>query len=162
MDITTLFGSALLAAIVSAWVSRSIAERGIYVENITKERARWRERIREIASAYASATEQFRAALEIELCSRLNPYDSEDLQLLDCLRNSSGGDAELATRVSLLLKHDWERAKEEAKPVWKRRLNPVRRVSYVEYMRCYQQYRSGNFEAFRTEISRLSEDEFGR
>lgn len=155
MDIATILGSALLAAVVSAWVSRSIAERAIYVENITKERAKWRERIREIVSEYSTADVKSQNAFEIELFSRLNPYDPEDLQLLDCLRLASEtARVELSIRLSLLLKHDWERAKDETKSVWQRRIEPVRRVSYAEYMRCYQRYRSGDFETFRNEIRR--------
>ena len=56
MDWNTILGSAITAAIISAWVSKAIAERNIYIENITKERAKWRERIRKIAREYPIAT----------------------------------------------------------------------------------------------------------
>ncbi|WP_349921077.1 hypothetical protein [Aeromonas veronii] len=57
--------------------------------------------------------------LEAELVVRLNPEDKEDQLLLTSLNNISGDWSavkvqEFCDRTSYLLKHDWERAKQEA------------------------------------------------
>ena len=160
MDWNTILGSGITAGIISAWVSKAIAERNIYVENITKERAKWRERIRIIAQEYPIASEDHKIKLEIEIASRLNPYDPEDLKLFEALTNASKNNREeLSVRVALLLKHDWERAKNEAKSFIARRINPVRRLSFEQYMASLQHYKNGNNERFSKEIERLTKDE---
>ena len=41
-------GSAVLSAIVTGFVSRRTSERTIQVENISKGRAKWRDKIRQV------------------------------------------------------------------------------------------------------------------
>jgi len=160
VDIPTILGSAVIAAVISAWVSRVNSERKIYIDNITKERAKWRERIRRISSEYPGADETKKLKLKIELTSRLNPYDPEDIQLLESFRSVTSDSAqELSIRISLLLKHDWERAKNEAKPFVIRRINPVRRVTFKEYMKLYKIYQNGDQRKFKAGIKRLTQDE---
>ena len=160
MDIPTILGSAVIAAIISAWVSRINSERNIYIDNITKERAKWRESIRSIASKYPGSDEKLKLQLKIELASRLNPYDPEDIQLLESLRSVTTDNAqELMIRTSLLLKHDWERAKNEAKPIMRRRINPVKRLSFKDYMKLYKIYQNGDSKEFIKGIKRLTKDE---
>lgn len=48
-------GSALIAGLVSAFISLRISERRIQIENITQERAKWRENIRKSAREVAEA-----------------------------------------------------------------------------------------------------------
>ena len=54
----------------------------------------------------------------------LNPEDENDKSILDTLWAMQNKDEindliiEFSEKLSLLLKHDWERAKLEAKPVW--------------------------------------------
>ena len=118
MVISTILGSAVIAAIISAWVARIISELNIYIDNITKERAIWRESIRRIASDYPNAEDKEKIKLKIELASRLNPYDPEDLQLLECLRNVTADyTQELTIRTSLLLKHDWRELRMKQSPL---------------------------------------------
>ena len=160
MDISTILGSAVIAAIISAWVARVNSERNIYIDNITKERAKWRENIRRVSSEYPSADKKDQLKLQIELATRLNPYDPEDIQLLESLRSVTADDAqELTIRTALLLKHDWERAKNEAKPVMLRRINPVKRITFKEYMKLYKTYQNGNTKEFRQHIKSLTKDE---
>ncbi len=160
MDIPTVLGSGVIAAIISAWVARVNSERNIYIDNITKERAKWRESIRRIASEYPGANEDAKAKLKIELASRLNPYDPEDIQLLESLRSvTADNQQELTIRISLLLKHDWERAKNEAKSFLRRRINRVRRLTFKEYMELYKTYKNGKIKEFTKGIKRLTEDE---
>ena len=159
MVISTILGSAVIAAIISAWVARIISERNIYIDNITKERAIWRESIRRIASDYPNAEDKEKIKLKIELASRLNPYDPEDLQLLECLRNVTADyTQELTIRTSLLLKHDWERAKNEAKSIVHRIMNPVTRITFKEYMKLYKAYQNGDTKAFKQGIEKLTKD----
>jgi len=65
----------------------------------------------------------------------LNPEDGDDKCILDTIwqmleePEAAKLHIVLAEKLSLLLKHDWERAKLEAKPVWYR-FRKVKRVSY--------------------------------
>jgi hypothetical protein len=62
----------------------------------------------------------------------LNPSDSEDQSILASISklkssNTFEGDlSEFSGRIALLLKHDWERAKHEAKPWFFRWKSPKR------------------------------------
>ncbi|MNQ97107.1 hypothetical protein D3C85_1127380 [compost metagenome] len=55
----------------------------------------------------------------------LNPLDPEDIAILKCIEGLSECTEpekrlpEFSKRVAYLLKHDWERAKREAKPWWR-------------------------------------------
>jgi len=161
MDWNTIIGSGVFSVIVSALVSKAVAERRIYVENITRERAKWRERIRRVIQEYPIATDSQKIKLEMEFVSRLNPYDSEDLKLLESLKNTDNNNREeLAIRAALLLKHDWERAKNEAKSFFTRRINPTKRLSFDKYMELNQCRMDGNENKFKNEIKRLTEDDF--
>ena len=158
-SLSVVLGSTLLATLVSAWVSKTISERRIYAENITKERAKWRDRIRLIASRYPSANAKEQGQYEIEFISRLNPYDPEDLKLVESLRESGEKNSkELAIRVALLLKHDWERAKNEAKPLTGRCAYPTKRLTYKEYMLRLEIYKKGKIDEFVHSIKRLTRD----
>jgi len=125
MDLgTTLLASAVVAAFVSALISGLISlrttERSIKVEHVTRERTKWRDKVRDRAAAvhHAATTEGLDrlAALQLEFRLILNPFDPEDRKIIDMiilLAEPQGRDAKLAEfgdRVSLLLKHDWERA----------------------------------------------------
>lgn len=98
--------------------------RNIRIENITKERAKWRDKIREIALAVQKdAVRRDPTALEehhLEFSLNLNPTDPEDRAILELIHRlkskaDEGSLIEFANRIALLLKHDWERAKWEAK-----------------------------------------------
>lgn len=160
MAIVEILGSAFLAAIVTAYATRAHTERTIYVDNITKERAKWRERIRQIISRYPDASEKEKSNMRRELATRLNPFHVEDIRLIKALINStSSNDTEIIIRTSLLLKYDWERAKEEAKSCLCRRIYPLHRVTYEEYMNNYKLFENGDTNMFEKNIKRLTEDE---
>jgi hypothetical protein len=160
MALGEILGSALLAAIVTAYATRAHTERTIYADNITKERAKWRERIRKIISHYPDASENERSTMRRELVTRLNPFHAEDLKLIEALKNAnSSNDTEISIRASLLLKHDWERAKEEAKPFWNRRIRPLHRVTFEEYMNNYKLFVNGSSDSFEKNLRRITEDE---
>ncbi len=126
MVIVTASSSAVVSAIVTAFVSRRNSERAIQIENITKERAKWRDKIRRLAiGVYRAAAGSDGVKLnELSLSLRLNlnPTDPEDIAIIAAvsrLVSSSHADEgiirEFSVRIALLLKHDWERAKLEAK-----------------------------------------------
>lgn len=142
LDITTLLTSSVLAGLIAALVSLRASERKISIENITQERAKWRTAMRELTDSIAKAviakdTENLRA-LRIQLALDLNPLDSEDHDILttvEKLIQSIEAEellSELTERMSLLLKHDWERAKFEAKP-WRYQNRSPQRVKYCEF-----------------------------
>jgi hypothetical protein len=64
----------------------------------------------------------------------LNPHDQSDQQILALISlDNAGRVEELTQRVSLLLKHDWERAKYEAslyRWLWEK---PPERVAFEGY-----------------------------
>ena len=107
----TWIGAAIIALI--AWL---VAQAQIKARHVTEERARWRRQIRETASkthgAFLAGNVRETIRLQKEFRALLNPFDREDLEILDCLENNRAD--EFDTRISLLLKHDWERGKLEA------------------------------------------------
>lgn len=135
--LSSALGSGVVVALIGGLVSLRISERQIAIENITKERTRWRDKIRTIAQevqdAAAKGSTARLKALRVDLALSLNPEDAEDHQILRCLDRLSTQTAEigeLTHRLSLLLKHDWERAKWEAKPSWRRALREPERVEF--------------------------------
>jgi len=134
--------SSLLAALVAALVSVRINERNINIENVTQERAKWRNAIRALSDSLIKAARSgdFQS---VELhCAQLtlnvNPFDGEDealVQAAQLLATADDKDAQIkdfTERMALLLKHDWERAKYEARP-WLLRGQEPRRVPYCEF-----------------------------
>jgi hypothetical protein len=149
MDVTTIVSSAVisvlsssvLAGLIAALVSLRTTERGIKIENVTKERAKWREKVRDRALELhraATAGNKVRIAeLHLEFSLILNPNDCEDRKILSAIARVAvqANDEtlkEIAVRLGLLLKHDWERAKREAEPAWWRGREPER-TSYEEW-----------------------------
>lgn len=118
----------LIVAMISAYAARRNNERLIQIENVTKERAKWRDKLREKAcEVHEAATARDVNKLDMlrmEFALNLNPFDMEDRALLLRLETllADGENVqhvqsmlkEFADRLSLLLKHDWERAKYEA------------------------------------------------
>ncbi|OOS23229.1 hypothetical protein [Moraxella pluranimalium] len=106
---------------------------GYFNKNISEERIKWRERIREISTELVGLVHKAERGdddknrcqvLIAELQSRLNPFDENDWKLLEFAErmfgsNESEFSREIAVKqfkcaVSILLKHDWERSKREA------------------------------------------------
>ena len=139
MDLAPFLTSAVVAALVAGLVTLRGSERKIQIENITQERAKWREKIRANAllvhQAAMAKDEVKLAELQLVFALLLNPHDAEDQAILTSisgLRNVQDPERrlpEFSGRLSYLLKHDWERAKYEAKP-WFTRCSPPVRVAY--------------------------------
>lgn len=142
MDLPTVLSSGVLAGLVAGLVTLRMSERKIAIENITQQRQIWREKIRRLANqikkSYKNEEKDFLHDHYIELQLLLNPEDSNDQSILDTVwemieaEDSDDRHIVLSEKLSLLLKHDWERAKREAKPVWHSRCE-VKRTSYDDY-----------------------------
>jgi hypothetical protein len=139
VDFSSFLTSAVVAALVAGLVTLRSAERKIQIENITQERAKWREKIRTTALlVHQAATlrdDQKLSELKLVFSLLLNPHDQEDQAILNSISNLQNIKSpehrlpEFSGRVAFLLKHDWERAKHEAKP-WFTSLNPPIRQVY--------------------------------
>ena len=137
---TTISASAVVSALVAGLFAERSSKRTIQIENITKERAKWRDKIRELAVAVHKAATQKNGALlkeqRLVFSLNLNPIDEEDIAILiaiDTLSLSEQLDEkvlqEFSDRVGLLLKYDWERAKVEAKQA-----DCASRITYADFM----------------------------
>jgi hypothetical protein len=125
MELATVLTSGVVAGLVAGLVSLRTSERKIQIDNITQERAKWREKIRSTAVAVHKAVYEGNAAAlsEARLTFQLllNPFDSEDMGIIESITalmqtpDPKPRLPEFAGRVSYLLKHDWERAKYEAR-----------------------------------------------
>lgn len=133
--------SGIVSAAVTAVVTFSIAVHRIKIENITQERCKWREKMRELANAVHSAMQaadlKELARLRAALALRLNPDDEDDKKILEVFDEAkeSSDFKDISRRFSehfaLLLKHDWDRAKQEAR-FWCCGKEPPR-LSYADW-----------------------------
>ncbi len=149
MDLQTLLGSlvssAVVAATISAFVSLRTTARNINVEHVTRERAKWRDKVRDKAlqvhQAIALDNASRLAELHMEFSLIVNPFDAEDRQILSLIQpvadatTKQSALAQFEDRVALLLKHDWDRAKLEAAPAHRRICMRAQRVTYAELLR---------------------------
>lgn len=120
-----IVGTGLVAALVSAIVSKVTSDKDSRLRYVTKERERWRHDLRkfvaDVNEAFHSSVPQQRRlrVLRAEMQVRLNPDDPLDNRILATLDQLiEDGDNKLLSafneQMARLLKHDWERAKLEA------------------------------------------------
>lgn len=133
IDITSLFAGISITAL-TGWLGSFFAlrkdERAVQVEQITRERTKWRDNMRrlteEIVLTYFENMEvptlSKIAAHRSRLVTSLNPHCKHDNKLLEhfnSLFSLGKTDIEVFTkRVALLLKHDWERVKWDCTPIY--------------------------------------------
>jgi len=140
-SLSVLVSSAVVAAVIAGLVSLRSTARTIQAEYVTKERGKWRDRVRSLAlkvhKAAAVGDTACLSELLLELTLFLNPRDSMDAEILDLVRNlvamkaSEPPPPQFGERIALLLKHDWDRAKREAQPfLWSW---PKKRMPYDEF-----------------------------
>jgi hypothetical protein len=142
LDFTIFLSSSVVVGLVAGFVALRSSERKIQIENITQERAIWREKIRiksvEAHQAAVAGNSVKLTELHFEFSLNLNPFHQEDkdiLAVIVALKNRDTLDiklSEFTDRVALLLKHDWERAKHEARP-WFFRRCPPERTTYAKF-----------------------------
>ena len=135
MEWIKIFASGTVAALITMFVTWRIAAKRIVIENITQERAKWREKVRARAllvhDAMIKRNGEYLDRYRSEFRALLNPQDCEDKGIIQCIElPPNGGELEraeeFAERIALLLKHDWERAKHEAKTIPFLRYKPKR------------------------------------
>lgn len=156
----------LSAAIAGGWFSSWLAlrkdERAVQVEQITKERAKWRDSMRELTADVAIAWESRHtaptpagvSALRAKLAASINPkndkHDEQILQHFDDLFSGKSSDLNLFTRrIALLLKHDWERVKWECEPLY---LKP-----FFRFTKKQRAWRNSNYRDASLENTRRSQ-----
>lgn len=112
----------LLGAFVGGILTYFTTLRTLFNQSVVGERQDWRDEVRKITLDVIQAVEdrgsRDLAALRHRLAIRLNPGDPEDNAILNCAILQGGATCDCAvdefvSRVSILLKHDWERAKLE-------------------------------------------------
>lgn len=114
----------LVGVTLTAFVTWLIAQRQTWMQHVTAERAKWRENIRaqalEVHNAIMCGNTEKLGRLQNEFRVLLDPFDCHDQAILDSMvmdesrQEQQERTDEFAGRISLLLKHDWERAKLEA------------------------------------------------
>ncbi len=134
IDIPSLLAGVSLTAI-GGWIASFVAlrkdERAVQLEQVTKERTKWRNNMRELCEEIAALHVENKAspvpakvaALRARLATSINPKDKTDdepiLAHYDRLFSGESNDFKLFTRrIALLLKHDWERVKWECMPLY--------------------------------------------
>ena len=96
--------------------------KNIKIEVITKEKARWREKIRELTELvnklfYEKKFNEIQILI-VNFQIRLNPYDKGDKEILSLLKKlvkEKNTIEEFNSKIAILLKKEWEKAKTEAK-----------------------------------------------
>ncbi len=138
MNDSTLI-TAIITAVggfISAYFILKNNDKSNQLKYITEERTKWRDKIRKLSVAFITSelyengselvypNKQKLIKIREQVAVRLNPKDTEDdyiLCLMDCyIENNCDFDKdEIRKRLSVafasLLKHDWERVKNEAK-----------------------------------------------
>lgn len=133
VDMKTLLGSAVIAAICSGLISYIISRREGNLHYITGERKDWREKMRSIARRLKGASYKETLKIMTELKVRINAFgnngisvkysdDAHIWQVINDLENEKPSkqilelkQKQLIEYISLLLKTDWERSKKEVK-----------------------------------------------
>lgn len=138
----------VLSAIVSVIVAYATAKAASYSRDVVAERKEWRDKVRALTveASLLMQGEETRSQrfLEIiwEFRLRLNPDDKNDMQILEALEKSIVVPNDLLrmkflAQVARLLKHDWERAKAEARLISFPYPNEgeIRRLRSSDYMK---------------------------
>ncbi|GEM_PF-2084930 len=118
-----IISTSVVVALISATFTKLSADKKIKIDNVTKERKEWRDRLRKLvvktAIAFQKSDTKKLQKIEVELIVRLNPEDKCDMAIVESLKKLSRSLdekdlIEFSDRVSYLLKHDWERVKKES------------------------------------------------
>jgi len=142
--LTLVLGSGVLSALLTSFFGKLQNDKNIKIENITKERRDWRDKIRNLTKEvnekfYDNKFEKIKPLIS-DFETRLNPIDknNEDQKIIDILYLISKLESqkeekinEFNKRIALLLKHDWERVKKEVKL---KESEDVARTKYTEML----------------------------
>ena len=120
--LAAVFSSAVIASVVTSLFAKAKSDKDAKIDNIIKERKAWRDKLRELVAEVETCAQRRDskgiAFAEARLVVLLNPVDEHDLAIIKVLNRipeawSKECLQEFMDRVSYLLKHDWERAKQE-------------------------------------------------
>ncbi|AUQ92831.1 hypothetical protein PhaeoP24_04273 (plasmid) [Phaeobacter inhibens] len=137
----------LFSAIISFIVAYITAKASGYSKDVVEERQKWREKIRQLTiravqliQTKETQSQEYKILVS-EFRVRLNPDDHDDREIIKALEKSIQEPDEVLARkvlaqVSRLLKHDWERAKTEARLLsWpKPNGSEIRRLRSADYL----------------------------
>lgn len=121
--LVALLGSAVAASLITALLAKAQTDKSAVIDNIIKERKTWRDKLRNLVSDAEHCFKRKNSCgldcIEAQLVVLLNPYDKEDLEIIKVLNKISENWnkahlQEFMDRVAYLLKHDWERVKQES------------------------------------------------
>ncbi len=121
----------LIGVLVGAFLTYRTTATNVRIENVTQNRREWRDFMRRHAEAIhcaalipADCRKERLEAMALLLKLNVNPDKALDQEIWKIVRAMAYADADGAEtrrllaqftdRLALLLKHDWERAKEEA------------------------------------------------
>jgi hypothetical protein len=158
VSIETILASAVIAAVVSGIISILLLERRIEIKNITQERTKWREKVRDVSKrihhAIISRNTTQLSALRSEFQLLVDPTCLRDREILESISMAHDGQeeqraTEFTEHVSLMLKYDWERTKFEAYPFWAKWFKKYpKRKTLLEY----------EVEKYRKEVKKLRDE----
>lgn len=119
--LTALIG--FIGVVLGAVIQKNINGTNNSLKYITDERKKWRDDIRKITEEMYLKEPDY-MSIRTKLKIRLNPLDSKDEVIIDKLDSLIDGNYDdrkcetvkknIVEMISKLLKHDWERAKQEA------------------------------------------------
>ena len=137
--ISLILGSGVVSSFVTSFINKIQNDKNIKIENITKERKAWRDKIRDLTKEinikfYKNEFLEIKFLIS-DFETRLNPTDEEDKQIIELLYsitrlnkdNDESKIKEFNKRIALLLKHDWERVKKEIHPL------PFKKIKRIKY-----------------------------
>ncbi|MGN7354422.1 hypothetical protein ACTHPJ_24065 [Paenibacillus amylolyticus] len=128
--IGTVLGSSVIAAIISNVASKQTNDKNQSLKYITEERGKWRDFVKKSVAKICSnkyKEGETKEQVITELLLSLNPSESQEnrldreiIKLLEGIRvqkSEPEDDQKIMLRIcfSYLLKHDWERSKNETK-----------------------------------------------
>lgn len=120
--LAAIFGSAVTTSVITSLFAKAQSDKSAKIDNIIKERKAWRDKLRELVAEVEMCTQRQDskgiASVEARLVVLLNPVDKSDLEIIEALEKIPEAWKkeclwEFVDRISYLLKHDWERAKQE-------------------------------------------------
>lgn len=122
-NLGVILGSGLFGSLVTIIFNRYDSDKKIIIENITKERQKWRESIRNLVlevNEYCNNNDFKKInSIQAQFQVLINPYDNNDKKIIELLGELQKGDKNrellliFNDSISKLLKHDWDRVKKE-------------------------------------------------
>ncbi|WP_145939578.1 hypothetical protein [Paenibacillus glacialis] len=125
--ITTFLTSTVIATLISSYVAKISNDKNMSLKYITEERSVWRKVMRETTSKICSGKydgddlKELATMVMVSLNPLVEKGNKLDLYIIKLLKEIEKGDPdkqildEFRDCVSVLLKHDWERSKNETK-----------------------------------------------